>query len=312
MPVVRPIDKRPARAYLGDLAPGSRRAQENALAFLAREVSGGLCDVDTMPWERLRAQHTAKVRAFLLERFAPSTAIRYLSALRRTLKWAWRMDLMTAEEYHRAVDLKTITYKRLPAGRDLQRNELEALFRACAVEPHPAMAARDAALVAVLYALGPRRAEVAALTMGSYDPLTGQVRILGKGDVERTTYALNESAEALRLWLRHRGDAPGPLFCPIDKGGFIHSRPMTPQAIYERARHMARKAGIRPFSPHDMRRTFVGDMLDSGADLSVVQQLAGHVDPATTGRYDRRGERAKRQAAGRLHVPYTPPQEEES
>jgi site-specific recombinase XerD len=79
---------------------------------------------------------------------------------------------------------------------------------------------------------------------------------------------------------------------------------MTPQAVLDVLRRRSSAAGVKPCSPHDWRRTFVGELLDGGADLATVRALAGHADPATTARYDRRGERAKAHAATLLHFPY--------
>jgi site-specific recombinase XerD len=80
-------------------------------------------------------------------------------------------------------------------------------------------------------------------------------------------------------------------------------RGFTPQSVFDRLRYLAERAGIARFSPHDLRRTFISDLRDNGADLAVVQAMAGHANPATTARYDRRGDHAKRRAAGLLVVP---------
>ena len=57
------------------------------------------------------------------------------------------------------------------------------------------------------------------------------------------------------------------------------------------------------FTPHDLRRTFAGEMLDAGVDLVTVQKLMGHASPVTTSRYDRRDEKTKMEAATKIHFP---------
>ena len=130
------------------------------------------------------------------------------------------------------------------------------------------------------------------------------LKLTGKGRQERLVYAYGGVPDALGDWLKVRGDGPGPLFYPIRKGGEIVRARLTAQAVYEILRSRGARVGVKPFSPHDLRRTFVGSLLDAGADVSVVAKLAGHASVTTTARYDRRGEKAKKKAARMLHVPY--------
>ena len=75
--------------------------------------------------------------------------------------------------------------------------------------------------------------------------------------------------------------------------------------MYALLRTQAALAQVRPPSPHDFRRSFVGDLLDAGADIATVQDLAGQSQVIPTARYDRRPEAARHKAAELLHVPYT-------
>jgi site-specific recombinase XerD len=289
----------PAVIYIASLAAGSRPTMEQALRSIAALLGRTILDC---PWHMLRHHHTAAIRSQLAEKHAAATANKMLSALRGVLKAAWRLKLIDSDDYTRAVDITPVKATTLPRGRALEGGELRQLFRACAADEGPA-GRRDAALLAVLYGAGLRRAEAARLDLTDFNPKTGELRIRGKGNKQRLAYAANGSMKALAAWLAVRGSAPGRLFLPVNKGGRIVGHAMTEQAVYNMLVKRAGEAGIDHVSPHDLRRSFVSDMIDAGADISAVQQLAGHANIATTQRYDRRGEQAKARAATLLHVP---------
>ncbi|MFL5734130.1 MAG: tyrosine-type recombinase/integrase [Chloroflexia bacterium] len=311
LPSSRRADEHPAAVYLARLAPGSRRTMSAALDIIAGLLTSNNRNLQTLEWSSLRYQHTAAVRALLADLYAPATANKMLAALRGVLRESWRLGQMTAEDFHRAADLPSVRGTSLLRGRALSHGELRALFTACAADDS-ASGKRDAALLAVLYNCGLRRSEVVALDLSDYEPESGVLKVRsGKGNKARTAYAAEAARAAIDAWLRVRGPGPGPLFCPVNKAGKITVRRITDQAVRKTMRKRAAQGGVASFSPHDLRRTMIGDLLDAGADISTVQRLAGHANVTTTARYDRRGEATKRKAAEMLHVPYSPGNKEQ-
>ena len=325
----------PATVYLARLAPGSRRAMRGALATIAAVCAPDADpppDPEAFPWWAFRAEHAKAVRAALAERYKYTTANKALSALRGVLREAWELGLMETEHYHRAAAVRAVKGQSASAatGRSLARGELRALIKACLTPRSPRKGdppivtekgRRDAALVALGYGCGLRRDELASLVAGDLDLARRRVTVRGKGNKERVVPIPPGALHALEDYLAVRLDggtshlpsparegapADTPLFVRARRGGRLvaEAPPLTGQAVYHVLRQRATEADVGAFSPHDLRRTYIGDLLDEGADLSVAQDLAGHASPTTTAGYDRRGERAKEQAAARLDVPY--------
>jgi site-specific recombinase XerD len=301
-----PADQQPALVYLAGLAPGSRRTMRQALDVIAALLTAHACDHRTLPWSALRFQHVQAVRTALMARYSAATANKMLSALRQTLRMAWRLGELTADEYQRVADIRPVGGEQpdAAAGRALAYGEWIALFAVCAADAGPA-GVRDAALLALLKVCGLRRAEVAALRREDYDPATGTLLVQGKRNKTRSVPIEDGGAkDALADWLAIRGEWAGALFVRIRKGGQVTQQGLTDQGIYHILKTRSRQAQTAQFTPHDLRRTFAGDLLDAGVDLSTVQQLMGHANANTTAGYDRRGEHAKRSAVKKLHVPY--------
>ncbi len=117
--------------------------------------------------------------------WSPAYRNLHLSALRGVLRTAWRLGEMSTDDYQRAAAVRNFRGTRLPAYRSVHAAEFTALLAACAADPSPA-GVRDAALLAVLYTTGARRAEVAAPR--GLRPGERSLRITGKGDKQRIEY----------------------------------------------------------------------------------------------------------------------------
>ena len=299
-------DQNPALVYLaGRPSPVGRRGLQRSLDRAAEILTGGLAkSAFVVNWAEVRYQHVAALRSVLIEDGAKASTINHiLSAVRGTLREAWRLELISAEALARAVDVSNVSASTLPAGRHVSVGEIRRLFETCDDSP---VGSRDATLLALLYGCGLRRSEAVALELDDYNAGAVTVRH-GKGRKERIVYAPAGGKEAIDDWIVRRGSWPGALLCPVRKGGHIQRRAITAQAVLLRLRFLAQRARVPEFSPHDLRRSFVGELLDAGADISSVQQLAGHASVTTTQLYDRRPEEAKRRTAEMLHVPYSRP-----
>ena len=165
------LDQNPAAVYLAGLGASSRRTMKGALDAIAGMLAEGAGAL-SFPWVKIRFQHVQAIRSWLEERYAASTTNRYLSALRGVLKSAWRLGQITAEEYHRAADVKSVSGETLPAGRSIPQGEIYALMNACASD-ETAAGVRDAAIMAVLYSCGLRLAEDLKHDAVDYDSETG-------------------------------------------------------------------------------------------------------------------------------------------
>jgi hypothetical protein len=100
--------RRPAAAYLARLSPSERRVMRPALDAIATLLtSGGCINAVQYDWSSLTRLQTTAVRAVLADKhYAPSTANRYLLALREVLKECRRLGQISDEVYQRAVDLE--------------------------------------------------------------------------------------------------------------------------------------------------------------------------------------------------------------
>lgn len=330
---LNPSSRRTMTHDLGVLAALLAGQEPGALTKQERESL-----LDSAHWTQIRAQEVTVIRSWLAAHYATPTANKMLTALRGVLKEARRLVRRAAQEAQagagdtaRAMQIalassalqdalgdaidaaKTLagddTTTQAERGRALTFGEIMALMAVCTGDPSPA-GVRDAAIVALLRVAGLRRAEVAGLDVAAYDRTAERLTVTGKRNKTRAIPIEDPGARgALADWLHVRGATAGPLFTRIDRAaGGQHTVTLdglTDQAIYYILDERRQQAGLEPFTPHDLRRTFAGDLFDSGADMATVQKLMGHSAPQTTAGYDRRTEQTKRRAVAALSVPYT-------
>ena len=280
-----------------------RRCLDRIAVMIAEPLSGHDHPGEMMPWEDMRYPHMIMLRTRLVQTgWSPSHVNKHLCAIRGVVRECWRLGMLPAEELERIRDVKHVTAVREPTGRNIHADEIRAILAACMAKPGP-LGIRDAAMVAVLQSTGLRRDEIASAAIERYDPGERALKVIGKGNKERIAFIHPDAVRYLDRWLVTVGERRGPVFRPVDKHGNIGRGPLSARSVGHVVDRRHTEAGVQPTSTHDFRRTFVGDLLDAGADLAHVQQLAGHASATTTARYDRRPGRARRAAVDKLRLP---------
>jgi integrase/recombinase XerD len=130
-----------------------------------------------------------------------------------------------------------------------------------------------------MYACGLRAGEATALEIPAIDGDNLQLRIIGKGNKERTVPLPRPVLDELRkLWKTHKN--PRWLF-PNTTG----SNPIGRGALNRAFSAAARTAGITGSTPHSLRHSYATRLIENGVDIRIVQVLLGHGAIATTAIY---------------------------
>lgn len=224
------------------------------------------------------------VRDFLDRLFSDQmdgrSVARKLSALRHFYKY---LLLDRAIEHDPTLNLETPRqWKVLP--KSLSREETEQMLTRSVArdgEEAAALAARDRAMLEMLYAGALRVSELVGVGLEDVKLEQGYVLVRGKGDKERIVPLGRAALDALQAYLTGprnvlAGGRGSPLLFVGRRG-----RRLTRQRVWQIVRGASQASG-RAASPHMLRHSCATHMVENGADLRTVQTILGHADISTT------------------------------
>ncbi len=258
------------RAYLADL--------RSLFIFLDERAPGAGLDALSLPM--LRAWLAAQAASGA----ARTTVARRTSAAKTFTSWATRRGLLPADPAARLQVPRT--RRTLPAV--LRQDQALAAMDAAdlGAEQGDPLALRDRLIVEMLYATGIRVSELCGLDIDDVDTGRRLLRVLGKGNKERTVPFGTPAGAALGAWLADGRPAlitpeSGPALLLGPRGRRLDPR----QARTVVHQTMSAVAGAPDIGPHGLRHSAATHLLEGGADLRVVQELLGHTSLATTQLY---------------------------
>lgn len=254
------------RAYLGDVE-----------SLLIHALTEGVTTLAALELGTLRRWLGEQSSAGL----ARATLARRAATARSFSSWAVRQDLVALDA---ALRLKAPKRDKTLPGV-LQQQQVARLFaelqdKALGADP---IAIRDLALVELLYATGVRVGELVGLDHGDLDPQRRTLRVIGKGNKERTVPFGQPAGKALDVWL----SCGRPKLATPTSGValFLGQRGnrIDPRQVRSVVGRLFRTLGdTSATGPHALRHSAATHLLDGGADLRAVQEILGHSSLATT------------------------------
>jgi integrase/recombinase XerC len=258
------------RAYLGDIG--------SLLDYLAARKADATLNDLTLPLLRswLAAQAAAGA--------ARTTLARRTSAVKTFTAWAARRGLLTVDP---ATRLQLPKARRTLPAVLRQDQALDAMAAAkSGTQQGDPLALRDRLIVELLYATGIRVGELCGLDIDDVDTGRRLIRVLGKGNKQRTVPFGEPAQAALTAWLAEgrpalANGASGPALLLGARGRRLDQR----QARTVVHQTIAAVDGAPDIGPHGLRHSAATHLLEGGADLRIVQELLGHSTLATTQLY---------------------------
>lgn len=229
--------------------------------------------------------------------YAPATVARKVAAVKSFFDFLVADDILQSDPTENLSSPKV--GKSLP--KPLSVAEMEALLAAPAKLASPE-AARDVAMIELLYAGGMRVSELVSLNMGDVNLEAGFVRCLGKGSKERIIPIHQKAAWAIKEYMVEA--RPRLLHGGGEEALFLNRRGerLTRQGFWLILKTYAKAAGLKKVvTPHTLRHSFATHILSGGADLRAVQELLGHANISSTQIYTHLTSEHVRQAYEKAH-----------
>ncbi|MGR4065553.1 MAG: site-specific tyrosine recombinase/integron integrase [Vulcanimicrobiaceae bacterium] len=233
----------------------------------------------TAPFHKLRTATVSDVRRFVMDLMGPrkytSTSVRRkVAALRSYFALQKREG---RREDNPALDVPPPkAAKRLP--QVMSEPEVSRLLRTRIAGKTEFQRLRDVAIMELLYASGIRRAELVGLNLSDVDLERRRMRVIGKGNKQRTVFINHAAADAIRNYLGVRPrTADEALFLSRRKQRLSHRQ------AWVVFRDFAQISGLTMHvTPHVMRHSFATHLLENGADIMTIKELLGHESLSTT------------------------------